>query len=274
MSIRKIVQIVLAVEQSEGVGAQVRRSIGRWELKSLDPFLMLDEFKVSKPAGFPDHPHRGFETEEAPHHPRQARSAVLGSTGAQDGGASQGPAEEQRGDQWRGRDHRREYRQRLIFLDLSEEQSPRRLRLSHQVIADVCRLLQEELLRAGPGGHALPVVVKVNTALNFITSRSFQGSTGDITRISQSSVHKCIRQVTDLVCQGIDYVNFPIEDISQTERAVSFHSLTGFPWVQGAIDCTHVAIQGPAHGQRQFINGKGYQSINAQLVCWIPWQLP
>ncbi|XP_067848359.1 pirin isoform X2 [Heptranchias perlo] len=62
MSIRKIVQIVLAVEQSEGVGAQVRRSIGRWELKSLDPFLMLDEFKVSKPAGFPDHPHRGFET--------------------------------------------------------------------------------------------------------------------------------------------------------------------------------------------------------------------
>ncbi|XP_066561940.1 pirin isoform X2 [Amia ocellicauda] len=31
-------------------------------LRNLDPFLMLDEFKVSKPAGFPDHPHRGFET--------------------------------------------------------------------------------------------------------------------------------------------------------------------------------------------------------------------
>lgn len=32
------------------------------KLRNLDPFLMLDEFKVSKPAGFPDHPHRGFET--------------------------------------------------------------------------------------------------------------------------------------------------------------------------------------------------------------------
>lgn len=32
------------------------------QLTNLDPFLMLDEFKVSKPAGFPDHPHRGFET--------------------------------------------------------------------------------------------------------------------------------------------------------------------------------------------------------------------
>uniref|UniRef100_A0A3Q2VW59 Pirin n=1 Tax=Haplochromis burtoni TaxID=8153 RepID=A0A3Q2VW59_HAPBU len=53
---------VLSVEQEEGLGARVRRSIGRKELRNLDPFLMLDEFRVSKPAGFPDHPHRGFET--------------------------------------------------------------------------------------------------------------------------------------------------------------------------------------------------------------------
>lgn len=29
---------------------------------NLDPFLLLDEFSVEPPAGFPDHPHRGFET--------------------------------------------------------------------------------------------------------------------------------------------------------------------------------------------------------------------
>ncbi|XP_017295409.1 pirin isoform X2 [Kryptolebias marmoratus] len=62
MSVRKVMKTVLSVEQAEGVGAQVRRSIGTNELRNLDPFLMLDEFKVSKPAGFPDHPHRGFET--------------------------------------------------------------------------------------------------------------------------------------------------------------------------------------------------------------------
>uniref|UniRef100_A0A8C1H628 Pirin n=1 Tax=Cyprinus carpio carpio TaxID=630221 RepID=A0A8C1H628_CYPCA len=60
--IRRVAQVVLSVEQSEGVGARVRRSIGRRELKNLDPFLMLDEFCIAKPAGFPDHPHRGFET--------------------------------------------------------------------------------------------------------------------------------------------------------------------------------------------------------------------
>ncbi|XP_030580977.1 pirin [Archocentrus centrarchus] len=62
MNVRKVQKTVLSVEQAEGVGARVRRSIGRKELRNLDPFLMLDEFRVSKPAGFPDHPHRGFET--------------------------------------------------------------------------------------------------------------------------------------------------------------------------------------------------------------------
>ncbi|KAL1561575.1 pirin-like protein [Salvia divinorum] len=59
---RLVAKKVLAKLQSEGDGAVVRRSIGRTELKSLDPFLMLDEFSVTPPAGFPDHPHRGFET--------------------------------------------------------------------------------------------------------------------------------------------------------------------------------------------------------------------
>lgn len=59
---RLVVRKFLARPQHEGVGAVVRRSIGRFELKYFDPFLVLDEFSVSAPAGFPDHPHRGFET--------------------------------------------------------------------------------------------------------------------------------------------------------------------------------------------------------------------
>ena len=42
----------------------MQRSIGRSELRNLDPFLLLDEFagNAKDGAGFPDHPHRGFET--------------------------------------------------------------------------------------------------------------------------------------------------------------------------------------------------------------------
>ncbi|KAK4744079.1 hypothetical protein SAY87_010391 [Trapa incisa] len=59
---RSVVRKLLARTQHEGVGAIVRRSIGGLELRHFDPFLALDEFSVTAPAGFPDHPHRGFET--------------------------------------------------------------------------------------------------------------------------------------------------------------------------------------------------------------------
>ncbi|XP_068316928.1 pirin-like protein [Pyrus communis] len=59
---RMVVKRVLAKTQHEGDGAVVKRAIGSSELRNLDPFLMLDHFSVSPPAGFPDHAHRGFET--------------------------------------------------------------------------------------------------------------------------------------------------------------------------------------------------------------------
>ncbi|GAA0152000.1 transcription cofactor [Lithospermum erythrorhizon] len=59
---RLVAKKIQARQQSEGRGAVARRTIGTRELKHLDPFLGLDDFEVSPPAGFPDHPHRGFET--------------------------------------------------------------------------------------------------------------------------------------------------------------------------------------------------------------------
>lgn len=66
LSIRKVAQIVASMATSDGAGVRLRRSLGTQALEQLDPFLMLDEFRSDDPAayiaGFPDHPHRGFET--------------------------------------------------------------------------------------------------------------------------------------------------------------------------------------------------------------------
>ncbi|MFL1456494.1 pirin family protein [Marinobacter sp. GN3S48] len=66
MTLRAIKQIIPALETSDGAGVRIKRSIGQHQNIRLDPFLMLDEFGSDQPqdyiAGFPSHPHRGFET--------------------------------------------------------------------------------------------------------------------------------------------------------------------------------------------------------------------
>jgi redox-sensitive bicupin YhaK (pirin superfamily) len=46
----------------EGKGVMVTRIIGNKYLKEMNPFILLDHAVSKLPAGFPDHPHRGFET--------------------------------------------------------------------------------------------------------------------------------------------------------------------------------------------------------------------
>ncbi|XP_043689658.1 pirin-like protein At1g50590 [Telopea speciosissima] len=59
---RVVVRKMLCLSQREEPGIFVRRSIGRFEFSYFDPFLVLDDFSITTPAGFPDHPHRGFES--------------------------------------------------------------------------------------------------------------------------------------------------------------------------------------------------------------------
>ncbi|XP_062196267.1 uncharacterized protein LOC133899304 isoform X2 [Phragmites australis] len=59
---RAVVRTLTCERKPLGEGFALWRSIGRPELQDLDPFLSFDEFELSPPAGFPDHPHRGFET--------------------------------------------------------------------------------------------------------------------------------------------------------------------------------------------------------------------
>ncbi|HSR65097.1 MAG TPA: pirin family protein [Xanthomonadaceae bacterium] len=62
----RVIRSLRGMPASDGAGVKLTRVIGTPQLDMLDPFLMLDEFGTDRAedylAGFPDHPHRGFET--------------------------------------------------------------------------------------------------------------------------------------------------------------------------------------------------------------------
>ena len=63
---RKVERLVQGVQTSDGAGVRLTRVLTQQLQRRLDPFLMLDAFRNENPedyiGGFPDHPHRGFET--------------------------------------------------------------------------------------------------------------------------------------------------------------------------------------------------------------------
>jgi len=64
--VRSVTRIIKGIPATDGAGVELTRVIGQPALSMLDPFLLLDAFRSDQPedylAGFPSHPHRGFET--------------------------------------------------------------------------------------------------------------------------------------------------------------------------------------------------------------------
>ena len=90
---RSIERLVEGVATSDGAGVSLTRVLTGKLQRRLDPFLMLDAFGSDDPddyiAGFPDHPHRGFETITYMLHGRMRHRDSAGHEGLLENGGMQ-----------------------------------------------------------------------------------------------------------------------------------------------------------------------------------------
>ncbi|MGZ5013248.1 MAG: pirin family protein [Methylobacter sp.] len=63
---RQLAAVITGQDTSDGAGVKLKRIVSQQQKNAFDPFILLDEFGSDEPTdyvgGFPDHPHRGFET--------------------------------------------------------------------------------------------------------------------------------------------------------------------------------------------------------------------
>jgi redox-sensitive bicupin YhaK (pirin superfamily) len=90
---RNVERLVRGIATSDGAGVKLTRVLTQDLQRRLDPFLMLDAFRNENPedyiGGFPNHPHRGFETVtymiagRMRHHDSAGNQGLLGPGGVQ-----------------------------------------------------------------------------------------------------------------------------------------------------------------------------------------------
>jgi len=93
LTARPVLAAVKGVPTSDGAGVRMTRLLGTEQARMFDPFLMLDHFNTANAddyvGGFPDHPHRGFETVtymlegRMRHKDNTGREGVIGPGGVQ-----------------------------------------------------------------------------------------------------------------------------------------------------------------------------------------------
>ncbi len=92
-TIRPVDQLRQGIPATDGAGVKLTRILGTHSFMNFDPFLLLDEFRSDSPddyiAGFPSHPHRGFETVTYMKHGSFHHKDSLGNEGHLTSGAIQ-----------------------------------------------------------------------------------------------------------------------------------------------------------------------------------------
>uniref|UniRef100_A0A6M2DUP9 Putative nuclease harbi1 n=1 Tax=Xenopsylla cheopis TaxID=163159 RepID=A0A6M2DUP9_XENCH len=120
----------------------------------------------------------------------------------------------------------------------------------------------------------IPFYLQVLAALHFFCRGSFQSSVGYLNNMSQPSVSRSIKFVTNLILEHITskHVKFPMTKAEKDGKKQRFVAKFGMEGIIGCIDCAHIKIVAPPSNDpivpaALYLNHKGYHSINVEIIC-------
>ena len=114
--------------------------------------------------------------------------------------------------------------------------------------------------------HSLSAKEQVLITLRFLASGSFLEVGGDtFLSYDKSTVSRVVRRVTQALSSKVnDFIKFPSTRNERHEIKRGLFKVGGFPC---AIGCIDARIKAPWQNEPDYVNRKGYHSINVQAVC-------
>lgn len=149
-----------------------------------------------------------------------------------------------------------------------DQQFKERYRFSKQTINNVIfPRIVDQLTKPTGRGLPIPPILCLLITLRFYATGNYQIVSGDLRGISQPTVSRCIKNVSELIAAfARQEIKFP-ENQNLRVTMQQFYNIANFPQVTGCIDCTHVPIKSPGGNLAEvYRNRKRSFSINVQVV--------
>ncbi|XP_041458998.1 putative nuclease HARBI1 [Lytechinus variegatus] len=160
----------------------------------------------------------------------------------------------------------RVFRDRTNPLDvLNDRKMHKYYRFTRQGVMRIIDLIQDRIAPLTERSHSIDSRLQVFVALNFYATSDFYSSVQKEHGVSSASVCRIVARVSEALANLKDEV---ITWRPVVEKQREFMETSGFPMVVGAVDCTHIWLDGSPLGDTEyaFINRKGWHSINVQYI--------
>ena len=144
-----------------------------------------------------------------------------------------------------------------------------RYRFGRDAIDYIVGLVADDIMPETNRNHAVSAEMQVLITLRHLASGSFLQVIGDtFLGFNKSTDSRVVRRVTQALSAKVGYfVKFPSMRAERDEIKQGLFHVGGFPCAIGCIDGTHVRITAPHENEPDFVNRKGYHSINVQAIC-------
>ena len=162
----------------------------------------------------------------------------------------------------------RNYRFNATLLNYIDEELRARYRFGSESIQFITNLIETDLRRKTNRSHALRPIDQVLIALRFYASGNFLQVIGDTVGVDKSTVSRAVHDVSQLLsAKQNTFIKWPTTAAVINKNMNGFYRRRRFPGIIDCIDGTQIRIIAPSNNESDFVNRKGFHSINVQGVC-------